>query len=108
MIYDNLLREGVIENLIWLIENYAENLLIQIADIREKDILQKSIDQATAVFHFASQVAVTTSIVDPMEDYEVNLSGTMFLLEAVRYYSHQPLVFFTFINIIYVYLHNID
>lgn len=108
MIYDNLLREGVIENLKWLIENYAENLLIQIADIREKDILQKSIDQATAVFHFASQVAVTTSIVDPMEDYEVNLSGTMFLLEAVRNSSHQPPVFFTSTNKVYGNLQNME
>ena len=39
---------------------------------------------ATAVFHFAAQVAVTTSLADPREDFEVNVRGTLNLLEALR------------------------
>ena len=36
------------------------------------------------MFHFAAQVAVTTSLVDPIADFEVNARGTLNLLEAIR------------------------
>jgi CDP-paratose 2-epimerase len=36
------------------------------------------------VFHFAAQVAVTTSLADPADDFEVNARGTLNVLEAVR------------------------
>jgi CDP-paratose 2-epimerase len=36
------------------------------------------------VFHFAAQVAVTTSLTAPRDDMEVNLGGTLNLLEALR------------------------
>ena len=39
---------------------------------------------AEAVFHFAAQVAVTTSLVDPREDFDINVRGTLNLLEALR------------------------
>ena len=39
---------------------------------------------AKAVFHMAAQVAVTTSLVDPREDFEINVRGTLNLLEAMR------------------------
>ena len=32
---------------------------------------------STAVFHFAAQVAVTTSLVDPLADFDVNARGTL-------------------------------
>ena len=39
---------------------------------------------AQAVFHFAAQVAVTTSLADPREDFDINVRGTLHLLEALR------------------------
>jgi CDP-paratose 2-epimerase len=36
------------------------------------------------VYHFAAQVAVTTSLVHPLDDFAVNAQGTLFLLEALR------------------------
>ena len=36
------------------------------------------------MFHFAAQVAVTTSLADPRDDFEINVRGTLNLLEALR------------------------
>ena len=39
------------------------------------------------LLHLAAQVAVTTSVVDPGEDFEINARGTFNVLEAVRHKS---------------------
>ena len=36
------------------------------------------------MFHLAAQVAVTTSLEDPVADFEINARGTLNLLEALR------------------------
>ena len=90
MIYDNLIRDGVEQNLQWLQENYPENLIIQIADINESWLLKKCVNQATEVYHFCAQVAVTSSVDNPEHDFEINLKGTFSLLEAIRTADHQP------------------
>lgn len=46
------------------------------------------------VVHMAAQVAVTTSVVEPRQDFEVNALGTFNVLEAVR--QHSPEAFFIF------------
>jgi CDP-paratose 2-epimerase len=53
------------------------------------------------VFHFAAQVAVTTSLVDPFLDFDVNARGTLNLLEAVRAMDRPPSVLFTSTNKVY-------
>lgn len=108
MIYDNLSREGVVQNLQWLRMNYPENLIIQIADIREKEILRRCVAQATAVFHFSAQVAVTTSLTDPASDFQINIRGTFNVLEAIRNSSHQPPLLFTSTNKVYGNLGKMD
>src|SRR5690606_10362239 len=101
MIYDNLSRDGVENNLQWLKETYGENLMIQIADIKETRILETSVRYATEVFHFSAQVAVTTSLTNPLLDFEVNLKGTFNLLEAIRKSEHKPPLIFTSTNKVY-------
>ena len=63
-----------------------------IADMRDEAAVQEAVDQASAVFHFAAQVAVTTSLLDPAEDLQVNLLGSFNLLQALRR-NRQPCVF---------------
>jgi CDP-paratose 2-epimerase len=53
------------------------------------------------VFHLAAQVAVTTSLVDPAADFEVNVRGTLNVLEAVRAQEQPPPLFFTSTNKVY-------
>lgn len=101
MIYDNLFREGVEENLQWLAEKYPDKLLIQIADINENWLLKKSVNQASEVYHFCAQVAVTSAVTDPQHDFDINLKGTFSLLEAIRQSEHQPPLIFTSTNKVY-------
>ena len=101
MIYDNLSREGVEQNLKWLQQEYGEALMIQIADIREKRLLEECVKHADQVFHFAAQVAVTSSISSPEHDLEVNILGTFNLLEAIRKAPQQPPLVFTSTNKVY-------
>lgn len=101
MIYDNLSRDGVIENLQWLRERHPENLFVQISDIQEKYILERCVKNALAVYHFSAQVAVTTSLTDPTHDFNTNITGTFNLLEAIRNSPKQPPLFFTSTNKVY-------
>lgn len=108
MIYDNLIRDGVEQNLQWLQENYHEKLIIQIADINESWLLKKCVNQATEVYHFCAQVAVTSSVENPEHDFELNLKGTFGLLEAIRKSDHQPPLVFTSTNKVYGNLLGLD
>jgi len=54
-----------------------------------------------AVFHLAAQVAVTTSIDNPRDDFEVNALGTLNVLEACRNHDPSPRVIFTSTNKVY-------
>ncbi len=102
-IYDNLSRAGVRCNLASL-QKAAGNsgrLQITIGDIREPAMVERAVRYATEVYHFAAQVAVTTSVSDPRLDYEVNLMGTFNILEAVRKHGRKPFLLFTSTNKVY-------
>lgn len=101
MIYDNLSRPGVELNLQWLKNQYGNNLIVQVADIREAQILEECVKHAEQVFHFSAQVAVTSSLVNPEHDLEVNIKGTFNLLEAIRKSTRKPALIFTSTNKVY-------
>ncbi|HWC20341.1 MAG TPA: GDP-mannose 4,6-dehydratase, partial [Terriglobales bacterium] len=56
---------------------------------------------ATEIYHFAAQVAVTTSISDPRSDFETNCFGTFNVLEAARTSGNRPFLLFTSTNKVY-------
>ncbi|HYZ32184.1 MAG TPA: SDR family NAD(P)-dependent oxidoreductase [Crenalkalicoccus sp.] len=94
LIYDALLRPGVERNLDWLRARHPRRISVAVADIRDAPALDAAVAEARAVFHLAAQVAVTTSLADPMADLAVNLQGTANLLEALRRRgARTPLVF---------------
>lgn len=94
IVYDALMRPGVERNLAWLQERHGDRIASITADIRDEDALAKAVIEAKAVFHMAAQVAVTTSLADPRDDFTINIQGTLNLLEAVRRLSPAtPLVF---------------
>jgi CDP-paratose 2-epimerase len=53
------------------------------------------------VFHFAAQVAVTTSLENPHEDFAVNALGTLNVLEAARARPVPPPIVLTSTNKVY-------
>ena len=81
---DNLSRPGVENNLHWLRETHGDRVSIEIADVRDAVAVRRAVAGVETVFHFAAQVAVTTSLDDPIHDFDVNVRGTLNVLEAAR------------------------
>jgi CDP-paratose 2-epimerase len=107
ILYDNLSRNGVDRNLAWLRQQYRELLQIEIGGVQDIRRLRQVVRRTSEVFHFAAQVAVTTSLEDPIADFEVNARGTLNLLEAVRQQPVPPKLLFTSTNKVYGHLNNV-
>jgi len=101
-IFDNLSRKGTDDNLAWLRERHGSSVQFVMGDVRSfeavRDALSPDIDQ---VYHLAAQVAVTTSVVDPRGDFEINALGTFNVLEAVRAVVPEAIVFYSSTNKVY-------
>jgi len=101
MLIDTLARPGVEKNLEWLINTHGSLLDIEVADVRDMSALRKLIRNASHVFHFAAQVAVTSSLTNPLEDFDINARGTLNLLETVRSLTNPPKLLLTSTNKVY-------
>jgi CDP-paratose 2-epimerase len=101
ILLDNLSRSGVERNLRWLRKTHGEHVQAEIADVRDAKAVLAAVSQARQVFHFAAQVAVTTSLDDPRHDFAVNAGGTLNVLEAIRAQAEPPPVVFTSTNKVY-------
>jgi CDP-paratose 2-epimerase len=100
-VLDNLSRRGVESNLRWLRERHGEHMQFAAADVRDRTALREAVQGVTSVFHLAAQVAVTTSVDDPLADFEVNLGGTVALLDELRRLPRPPSLVFTSTNKVY-------
>ena len=101
-IFDNLSRPGVEHNLEWLRSRPGSGRLQIIpGDVRDSPALTLAAQDVTEIYHLAAQVAVTTSVDDPLSDFEVNARGTLNVLEAARRSGNQPFVLFTSTNKVY-------
>ena len=108
IVYDALARPGVETNLNWLVQRHGDRIDTVIADIRDETRLAEAAGRAKAVFHFAAQVAVTTSLVDPRDDFAVNVVATLGLLEALRTRAPETPLIFASTNKVYGDLADID
>ena len=101
-IFDNLSRVGTPGNVQWLRDTYGVDSFEMIeGDIRDADAVSSATQGAGRVLHLAAQVAVTTSVVDPRTDFEINALGTLNVLEAARLSPHKPLVIYASTNKVY-------
>lgn len=102
-IFDNLSRRNVKHNLQWLqkLAQGTKRLRVTVADVRDANAVAKAVSSATEIYHFAAQVAVTTSLDDPRNDFEVNAGGTFNILEAARRSGNSPFLLFTSTNKVY-------
>ena len=102
-VFDNLSRAGVRHNLEWLQQSApgSGRLTITVADVRSARMVESAVRHATEIYHFAAQVAVTSSLADPRHDFEVNVGGTLNILEAARKFGHRPFILFTSTNKVY-------
>lgn len=100
-VYDNLSRVGGPANLQWLRQRHGERLTFVHGDVRDYEALCLAIGGADVALHLASQVAVTTSVQDPRDDFEINALGTFNVLEAVRHHAPQAAVLYASTNKVY-------
>ena len=107
IIVDNLSRSGSQRNLQWLFDKYSNLLQVNICDIRDSYKMSEIIKMAGTVFHFAAQVAVTKSVENPVEDFKVNVEGTLNILESIRRSDDPPFLVFTSTNKVYGKLSNV-
>jgi len=102
VIFDNLSRVGTADNLQWIKDQgtveFIRGDIRNYGEIRDAVAAQEGLD---AVIHLAAQVAVTTSVEDPREDFDINALGTLNVLEAVRAAGAKPLVLFSSTNKVY-------
>lgn len=107
-LYDALARDGVERNVDWLKGRHGDRVELVRADIRDKAELARAAADAQAVFHLAAQVAVTTSLADPVDDFEINIVGTLNLLEALRARGGDVPLIFASTNKVYGDLADLD
>src|SRR5688572_26478096 len=85
-VLDNL-STGRVENLAHLdpgaVDSGARVELLE-GDITDARSARDACRGVTAVFHEAAQVSVPQSLQDPLRSYEINVIGTLRLLEAAR------------------------
>ncbi|MBN1237464.1 MAG: NAD-dependent epimerase/dehydratase family protein, partial [Gammaproteobacteria bacterium] len=98
---DNLSRPGVEANLRWLEARHGERLRHVAGDVRDAKVVRDAVDGSDFVYHLAAQVAVTTSLGDPLEDHAINVAGTLNVLEAVRRSRARPGLLFASTNKVY-------
>lgn len=103
-IFDNLSRKGGNSNLEWLTGRHGpEGYEFVEGDIRDYAALSTAVQMAApdAVLHLAGQVAVTTSVLNPREDFEINALGTFNVLEAIRLHCPEAAVLYASTNKVY-------
>lgn len=107
-LFDNLSRKGSKNNLDFLIKNYGDQIKFFKGDLRDIHEVQKlsfPISNSDLLLHLAAQVAVTTSVENPLEDFNINALGTLNLLELLRVMKRNnqqvPLMIYSSTNKVY-------
>ncbi len=100
-LFDNLSRRGSDANLAWLSAAYGGRFAFVQGDIRDYPAILRAAEGQEAIYHLAAQTAVTTSVIDPRTDFEINAQGTFNVLEAARAAGHDPIFIYSSTNKVY-------
>jgi len=101
-VYDNLSRRGSPRNIEWLRRKHGKDSFeLVMGDVRDKAMIASTAKGVDVVVHLASQVAVTTSVERPREDFEINALGSFNTLEAARHAGSDPIFIYASTNKVY-------
>jgi CDP-paratose 2-epimerase len=101
-IFDNLSRSGCHSNIDWLRKTYGSDSFRLIkGDITDFESLKSANENMDVIYHLAGQVAVTTSVKEPMKDFMDNALETVNVLEAARQVGNDPVVLYASTNKVY-------
>lgn len=102
VIFDNLSRHGAKTNLEWLQKKHGkDSFKLVIGDVCHADEIKAAAKVADRIVHLAAQVAVTTSVTDPRNDFQINALGTFNTLEAARASGKNPSFIYSSTNKVY-------
>ena len=107
IVFDDFSRSGTEKNKQWLEKRYPEVKFVT-GDISKEEPIKDVIRGVDAVFHMASQVAVTTSVKDPIKDFKINALGTLNILEDIRRFGNNPAFVFASTNKVYGAMENVE
>jgi CDP-paratose 2-epimerase len=108
VIFDNLSRHGAKTNLDWLRQKHGEkSFQLVVGDVRHAEEIKAAAREASRIVHLAAQVAVTTSVTDPRNDFEINAIGTFNTLEAARLSGNHPSFVYSSTNKVYGGMENV-
>ncbi|NRA45715.1 MAG: GDP-mannose 4,6-dehydratase [Oligoflexales bacterium] len=102
-VFDNLSRLGSSINLEHL-RSESPNFRFHHGDIRSRDEVASCFKKNAhfdIVYHLASQVAVTNSVAEPRNDFEVNALGSLNILEAVKEFCPEAILLYSSTNKVY-------
>jgi CDP-paratose 2-epimerase len=101
-IFDNLSRSGCEMNLDWLRQEHdLESFRMIQGDVTDQKAILQAAGGADRIYHLAAQVAVTTSVINPRQDFMSNAMGTFNTLEAARLAGNNPIFIFASTNKVY-------
>jgi len=101
-IFDNLSRAGAPRNVDWLKSQFGDDAFrLIVGDVRNADQIAEAAKDADIIVHLAGQVAVTTSVLNPRDDFEANALGTFNTLEAARLSGRDPIFIYASTNKVY-------
>lgn len=107
-VFDNFSRAGSFLNIKWLKSNHPDIKVIR-GDIRfDQKKLNEEVKKADVAYHLAGQVAVTTSVSNPRDDFETNALGTFNVLEAVRISKNKPILLYSSTNKVYGQMEDVE
>ncbi|HEY9582922.1 MAG TPA: GDP-mannose 4,6-dehydratase [Candidatus Paceibacterota bacterium] len=108
IIFDDFSRAGASVNLKWLGKKYPKKFnVVRASTVNDFPKLVHEVGKNDVVLHLAAQVAVTTSVTNPRDDFERNALGTFNVLEAVRLSKRKPLLIYSSTNKVYGGLENL-
>ena len=100
-LFDNGSRVGVRRNLDWLRSQHGTRMQFIEGDVRDSGAVDRAMQGVDTVYHLAGQVAVTTSVSNPLDDFSINAQGTLNVLEVARKLEPMPVVLYTSTNKVY-------
>ncbi|MBD3307230.1 NAD-dependent epimerase/dehydratase family protein [candidate division KSB3 bacterium] len=107
VIFDNLSRATLLKKMSfdplsnWKYLAKYPNIQRIKGDVRHQEALDEIVPQVDVIVHAAAQTAVTTSVVEPAQDFTTNVLGTFHLLEAARRSPVPPAIIFCSTNKVY-------
>lgn len=102
IIYDNLSRSGCHQNIQWLRTKHGiDAFCLTEGELADAQRLQSAAQRVQRIYHLAGQVAVTTSVSNPRQDFESNVLGTFNVLEAARLVADDPILIYASTNKVY-------